>query len=130
MASLLLKPFKIFLKPTLGSLVPKSGLSTGLSKLPGNYAMALHKGLADHYTALNIPSEIASIILDHEGFEMYLSLEEKNDHWRYKSSYFIEGRPIGGKEYSFTELHFFQILEYCGIKNEMKENKLVQKNLI
>ena len=98
MASLLIKPLKIFLKPTIGGLMAKSGLSTELSKLPGNYRMAFNKGLDDDHKALKVPNDNVVGFLD-DKMEMYLALEEKNGEWRYKTQYFIEGLPIGGREY-------------------------------
>merc|ERR1712080_671108 len=88
MASLLIKPFKIFLKPTFGGLLAKSGLSTELSKLPGIYRMGFQKGLDEYHKALKVPNDIVAGILD-DKFEMYLDLKEKNGEWRYKSTYFI-----------------------------------------
>merc|ERR1712080_717140 len=97
MASLLINPLKIFLKPTIGGLMAKSGLSTELSKLPGKYRLAPNKGLNDSF---KVPNDNVVGFLD-DKLEMYLALEEKNGEWRYKSTYFIEGTPIDGRDYEF-----------------------------
>ena len=98
MASHLIKPFKFFLKPSLGNLLTKSRMSTELSKLPGNYKMSHH---TEYYKASNVPAELVAVMLNRKDLEMFISLEEKNGQWSYKTEHFIKGLPVGGNEITF-----------------------------
>ena len=90
----------------------KSGISTELAKLPGNYKMTHHSGLVDYYKGLNLPGDVIKILTNRKDSEMYLALKEKNGEWSYKSTHLIKGFPIGGNEWSFKVGEKFNLAEY------------------
>ena len=120
MTSQLFKPFKLLVKPNIWNFVAKSGMSTELAKLPGNYKMTHHSGLTNHFKELTLPNELIKIMTDNTDSEMYFALKEKNGDWSYKSTHLLKGFSIGGNEWSFKVGEKVKLAENSPLNGEAR----------